>query len=402
LDFTFTEEQELFRKAVREFCQKKLAPKAREIENNQRIPDDVIKGMADLGLLGMTVSPEYGGAEADPMMAGIAGEEIARADVTCATAVFFLVQASWGYILDRYGKKEVKEQILPKVTKGKAFLGIATTEPDAGSDLGNMRTVAKRVGEVYVLNGEKMYISGIREVVKQMEEGGGFLTLAKTAPERGTRGLSFFYVPLKGTPGISPTYVEEWGRKGISTGGFALTEVKVPLHNLVGEENRGFYTAMEGFDYARAIISVVCAGATTAALELGMDYIKQRKAFGQPIGRYEAIQFKLAEHYAKTDAVRLLGYRALWMLEKEQRENKYSRFEVTKAVAEAKMLAPTIAFDAMNDVLQWYGAFGFTAECPVEMGLRGVRSYMWAEGSTEIMKIIVARELLGKEYIAYR
>ena len=197
MDFTFTEEQELFRKAVREFCQKKLAPKAREIENNQRIPEDIIKGMADLGLLGMTVSPEYGGAGVDPVMTGIAGEEIARADVTCATAVFFLVQASWGYILDRYGKKEVKEQILPKVAKGKAFLGIATTEPDAGSDLGNMRTVAKRVGEEYVLNGEKMYISGVREVVKHMEEGGGFLTLAKTAPERGYKRVEFLLRPIE-------------------------------------------------------------------------------------------------------------------------------------------------------------------------------------------------------------
>jgi acyl-CoA dehydrogenase len=137
-----------------------------------------------------------------------------------------------------------------------------------------------------------------------------------------------------------------------------------------------------------------------SALEMGMEYIKQRKAFNQPIARYEGIQFKLAEDYARVDAARLLAYRALWMYDQEQRSGEFKRFEVTKVIAEAKMLAPLIAFETINDVLQWYGAYGYTTDCPIEMGLRGVRSYMLAEGSTEIMKIIVARELLGKEFLA--
>lgn len=402
LDFTFTEEQELFRKTLREFCQKKIAPTLREMEEKKRIPMEVIRGMAELGLMGVTASPEFGGAGADPILAGIAGEEIGRADITCATAVFYLVPASWGHILNTYGTKETKREVFQSLCKGRSFLGIATTEPEIGSDLANMKTVAKRVGDEYVINGEKMYISGVREVVEQLEDGGGFLTLVKTAPEKGTKGMSFLYVPLRDTPGISPTILEEMGRRGISTGGFKMDNVRVPASNLVGEENRGFYIAMEGFDYARAIISVVCAGAAMSALEQGMEYIKQRKAFGQPIGRYEGIQFKLAEDYSKMDAVRLLGYRALWMLGKEIREKKYSRFEVSKAIAEAKMLSPQWAFETMNDVLQWYGAYGYTTECPIEAGLRGARSYMWAEGSNEIMKIIVARELLGKEFVAYR
>jgi acyl-CoA dehydrogenase len=158
---------------------------------------------------------------------------------------------------------------------------------------------------------------------------------------------------------------------------------------------------MEGFDYARAIISIVCCGAAMSSLEQAMDYIKMRSAFGQPIGRFEGIQFKLSEHWARLDALRLLGYKALWAYGKEQ-DKSYSRFEVTRLCAEAKMLAPKFAFEAINDAIQWFGAFGYTTECPLELALKGVRSYYWAEGSLEIMKIIVARELLGKEYVAYR
>jgi acyl-CoA dehydrogenase len=157
---------------------------------------------------------------------------------------------------------------------------------------------------------------------------------------------------------------------------------------------------MQGFDFARAIIALVCCGAAMAALDSGMEYVKQRRAFTQPIGRFEGIQFKLAEDYTRVDAARLLAYRATWMYDQEQRNKAFDRFEVTKAIAEAKMLAPVTAFEAINDVLQWFGAFGYTLDCPIEMALRGVRSYMLAEGSTEIMKIIVARELLGKEFTA--
>ncbi len=293
LDFTFTEEQELFRRIVREFSQKKIAPIVRDIEEKERIPNDVIKGMAELNLMGITASPEFGCAGADPILAGIAGEELGRADITCATAVFYLVPASWGHVLNTYGKKETKQKVFPSLSKGKSFLGIATTEPEAGSDLAGMKTVAKRVGDEYVINGEKMYISGVKEVMEQLEEGGGFLTLVKTAPEKGTKGMSFLYVPLKGTPGVSYTILDDMGRRGISTGGFKMDNVHVPVSNLVGEENKGFYIAMEGFDYARAIIAAVCSGAAMSTLEQGMEYIKQRKAFGQPIAKYEGVQFKL-------------------------------------------------------------------------------------------------------------
>ena len=400
MEFNFSPEHELFRKTVREFCKKEITPHSREMERNSRMPDSIVEGLSKMGLFGLAAPREYGGSGADAISAGIAGEEIGYADLSCATAVLYLVPVAWSYVLSKYGADELRRKTLPNIASGKGFLGIAATEPGVGSDLANMSTVAKRAGDEYVLNGEKMYVSGIREAKDQMSDGSGYLTLAKTDPEAGTRGMSFFFVPFKDTRGLSITYLEEMGRRGMSAGGFLMKDVHVPAENRLGEENKGFYYAMEGFDFARGIISTVCAGAAMGALEMGMEYIKQRKAFAQPIARYEGIQFKLAEDYARVDAARLLAYRALWMYDKEQREGSFKRFEVTKATAEAKMLAPVIAFETINDVLQWFGAYGYTLDCPIEMGLRGVRSYMLAEGSTEIMKIIVARELLGKQFLA--
>ena len=402
MDFNFNPEQELFRKTVREFCRKEIAPHSREMERQARMPDSIIRGLAKMGLFGLSIPREFGGSDADAISAGIAGEEIGRADLSCATAVLYLVPVSWSNVFAKYGTPELKKLALPKIASGKGFLGIATTEAGVGSDLANMTTTAKRVGNEYVLNGEKMYISGIREAAEQMPDGSGYLVLAKTDPEKGARGMSFFYVPFNETKGLSLSYLEEMGRRGMSAGGFLMKDVRIPADYRLGEENKGFYYAMEGFDYARAIIAAVCVGAAMASLEAGLEYIKQRKAFGEPIGRYEGVQFKLAEDYARVDAVRLLTYRALWMFEQERHNHAFSRFEVSKAIAEAKMLAPVIAFETINDVLQWFGAFGYTLDCPIEMGLRGVRSYMLAEGSTEIMKMIVARELLGKEFVAHR
>jgi acyl-CoA dehydrogenase len=364
------------------------------------MPESIIRGLAKMGLFGLAIPQEYGGSGADAISAGIVGEEIGRADLSCSTAVLYLVPVAWSYILSKYGSPEVKRQILPKIASGSSFLGIGTTEAGAGSDLASMAATAKRVGDEYVLNGEKMYVSGVREATEQMP--GGYLTLAKTNPTQGTRGMSFFYVPLNNTPGLSVSYLEEMGRRGMSAGGFLMKDVRVPIEYRLGEENKGFYQAMEGFDFARAIIAAVCCGATLACLEAGMEYVKQRKVFNQPIARFEGIQFKLAENYAKIDAIRLLTYRALWMLDQERQNKTFSRFEVSKAIAEAKMLAPVTGLEAIGDVLQWFGAFGYTLDCPIEMALRGIRSYLLAEGTPEIMKIIVARELLGKEYVAYR
>lgn len=402
MDFTFTKEQEMIRRDVREFGEFEIEPYMEEIEEKGAIPNEIIKEMAEIGILCMSVDSKYGGIDADPVTVGIVAEELARADISCAIPTFFLVEAAWGSILDRYGTEEAKQAILPDAAKGEAFIGIAATEPDVGSDLANMITVAKKTENGYKLNGAKMFISGIKEVMNQLPKGGGYVTLAKTEPKKGARGVSLFYLPLSKAEGVSPTTFEDWGRKGISSGGFMLSDVSIPKEYLIGQENRGFYTAMEGFDYARTIIAVVCCGASMKSLEIAMEYIKERTAFGTPIGKYEAIQMKLAEHWSKIRAARHLAYEALWTLGREIKNQGAKRFETSMKCAQAKLLAPQFAFEAINDAIQWFGAFGYTTGCDLHIALKAVRSYYWAEGSREIMALIVARELLGKDFVAYR
>jgi acyl-CoA dehydrogenase len=402
MDYSFTEEQEMIRQSVREFAEKKIAPIAMEMEKTKEIPLEIVKGLAELGVIACTAAPEYGGVGFDAVTAGIVAEELARADPTGSIPVFFLIQASWGHVLNKYGTEECKKEVFPRVTKGEWFLGIATTESDAGSDLGSTRTRITPTQNGYVVNGEKMYISGVREAYTR---GGGHVTIAKQTPEAGTRGMSLFYLPLHGqngpTPGITPTYLDDLGREGISTGGFTIDNVEIPKHYLIGEENKGFYIVHEGYEFARGLISIICASAGLKSLENGMNYIKQRKCFGIPIGKFEWIQFKLAEHYTKLTMLKDLAFKAMYIYDQEQK-GKAKRFEVSKAIAMAKMFAQEWACAAVDDVMQWQGAFGYTRECSDQCIWRALRSFAWAEGSKEIMRVIVGRELLGKEFISYR
>jgi acyl-CoA dehydrogenase len=396
-DYTFTEEQEMIRESVRDFAQKKIAPISLEMEHTKRIPQEIIKGMADLGLIACTVSPEYGGQGFNAVTAGIIAEELAKADITGSIPVFYLIQAAWGHVFDKYGTHEAKSEIFPKVTKGEKFLGIATTESDAGSDVAGTRTTITKKGDEYIVNGEKMYISGVREAI---ETDGGHVTVAKQNPELGARGMTLFYLPLK-QKGITPTYVDDLGREGITTGGFSVDNVAIPKKYIIGQENKGFYLIHEGYEYARGLIAVICAGAGLQSLDRGVKYLKERKAFGLPLARYEALQFRLAEHYTKLNFLKESSYKALWTLDQES-IGKATRFESSKAIAMAKMFASEWSTAAIDEVMQWQGAFGYTRECLDQAAYRAVRSFAWAEGSKEIMRVIVSRELLGKEYIAYK
>jgi acyl-CoA dehydrogenase len=400
MDFSWTEEQKLWRDAVRDFAQTEIAPRVREIDTTERIPMEIIRGMAEMGLLAPLVGEEYGGAGADWTMAAIAAEELGRADISLAIPVLYLVEAAWGFVFDRYGHPELKEEYLPRVTQGEAFLGIATTEPGGGSDiLGACRTRAVRHAEEWLLNGEKSFISGVRE---SLTWGGIHLMLARTDPDlaAGHRAFSFFALPLKGTPGISPTYFQDMGRMGISTGGFALEDVRLPAKHQVGDLNRGFYHAMEGFSAARTLIGATCVGAAEAVMRLGMDHICERQAFGRPLASFEGIQFPLADLYAEWQSVRLLTYQAAWTMDQKYSHSAASHQDIALAAAMAKLRAPVVGFRLMNEVADWFGAMAYTKECPVEMGIRAIRSYsIGAEGTTNIMRMIIARELLGREFL---
>jgi len=404
VDFSFTEEQELFRNALREWCEKNLPlEKIREMDSKGEIPRELLKSMGDMGLLVMTAPQEHGGTAADWVTACIAAEELGYADVSIAVPVLWLVESSWGFVVDRHCSEQVRDAVIRKAFKGDAFIGIASTESAGGSDVAAFKSTARKKGNDWVLNGEKMYISGTEEAKKL---GGGYFVIARTspAPEGAShKGMTGFYLPMN-SPGVEINKrFEDMGRMAISTGGFKMDDVKVPDDYRIGEVDKGFYLTMEGFDNARILIAAVCVGAARRALDIGMEYIKARKAFGRPIGKFEGVQFELADDWAQLEALRSLTYRTAWMNDKRYKEGKFTPLEVTRMIAACKLIAPHFAFDVYKRAMIWMGAYGYTKECPLEMGLRGIMSYcVGAEGASNIQRTVIARELLGKEYIPYK
>jgi acyl-CoA dehydrogenase len=404
VEFGFTEEQELFRKALREWCQKNLSlEKVREMDTKGEMPPGLVKEMANLGLLIMTAPEEHGGTGADWVTACIAAEELGYHDISIAVPVFFLVQSSWGFVVDRYCSERVREEYVRKAIKGEGFVGIATTEAGGGSDVAAFKSTAKKEGDEWVINGEKMYISGTEESAKM---NGGFFILARTSPAppgAPHKGMTGFFLPIN-APGVEITKrFDDVGRMGISTGGFVMKNVRLPQDYMIGEEGKGFYITMEGFDGARLLIGATCVGAAQRALEIGMDYIKERKAFGRPIGKFEGIQFELADDWAQLEALRSLVYRTAWMMDQKYKHQRFTPLEVAKYISACKLTCPHFALHVFEHVMIWLGAYGYTKECPLEMGWRGVMSYcIGAEGATNIQRVIIARELLGKEYVAYK
>ena len=354
-----------------------------------------------------TVAEEYGGAGISMTMACIAAEELAKADLSIALPVMYLVEASWALIYDLYGTHESKSEILPRVTKGDLFFGIATTEPTGGSDLVNTtKTIIKPKGDNFVVNGEKVYISGIKESEKY---GGVYWTLAKSDPKGNHKAFDAFILPLNMGdglhPGITTTLFEDMGRMGVSTGGFNIEDVEIPKHYIIGEHGRGFYMAMEGFSAARCIIAATCLGAAEGALQIDIDYVKQRKQFGRPLAAFEGISFEIVDSWMALTADKDMTYRAAWMWDQHytHKNPNISKLDIAQYTAAAKYRAPHDALDVITRAMTHHGAFGYTKECPLEAAYRGVRSYtVGAEGGAHIQKVVIARELLGAENLPYR
>ncbi|HKV89648.1 MAG TPA: acyl-CoA dehydrogenase family protein [Thermoplasmata archaeon] len=396
MEFELSDEERAFQEAVRRFGDKVLRSHERRIDAEGRIPPEVLQDMARLGLLAMPVPSEYGGMGASAVLTELAAEEIGRGDFSMATAVFFLLEAGWGWALSRHGTEEAKREILPPVCRGETFLGIATTEPTGGSDLARMRTTSRRADDGFSVHGEKAFVSGVEEARTM---GGGHLTLTRA---EGSDGFHFLYVPTN-APGNSTQKFENMGRMGISTGAITYADTIVPARYLLGKEGHGFGLALEGFTVARTFVSAACVGAAERALEIGLAYIKERPVFGQPLGKFEGIQFEAADLYTQIEAVKWQCRRAAWLLDRYTLQGDDShRSEVAKAVASVKLTAPPIAFETVKRVMMWFGAAGYTKDVGLELGLRGVMSYMvGAEGGLNIMRIILGRELLGKEFLPY-
>lgn len=397
MEFRLSDEEEAFQTTLRRFGDEVLRPNEREIDDTGVIPPKVLDEMARLGLLAMPVPEAYGGMGATAIQTEIAAEEVGRGDFSMATAVFFLLEAGWGHILARHGTEATKKTVLPPVCAGKHFLGIATTEPGGGSDLANMRTFSRREGKEFVINGEKAFLSGVMEA---HERGGGHLTLTRV---EGGKGFNFLYVPTR-TPGASVQRFKNMGRMGISTGAIAYEDVRVPESHLIGLEGKGFDYAMEGFQVARTFVASACIGAAERALEQGMAYIKERQVFGRPLGKFEGIQFELADQFVLVEAVKWQCRRAAWLLDTYTLKGDSShRSEVDRVVAGVKLMAPQVAFDTIKKVMMWFGASGYTKDVGLELGFRGIMSYMvGAEGGLNIMRIILGRELLGKDFVPYK
>jgi acyl-CoA dehydrogenase len=407
MHFEESDEERMWREAVRDFAQKHVAPVWQEYDRNHEIPRDLIKKMAEMGLWAPNVSEEYGGAGVSMTMACIAAEELARADLSIALPVMYLVEASWAFIFDLYGTHEAKSEILPRVCKGDLFFGIATTEPTGGSDLVNStKTIIKPKGENFVVNGEKVYISGVNESEKY---GGVYWTLAKEDPKGDHKSFTAFILPLNlgdgKHPGITTTLFEDMGRMGVSTGGFNIEDVEIPKHYIIGERGRGFYHAMEGFSAARILIAATTLGAAQGAFDIGVDYVKQRKQFGRPLAAFEGIMFEGVDSWMSIESNKLLTYYGAWLMDQFYREKnpKYSKLDIAKYTAAAKYRAPHDALDIITRAMTWHGAFGYTKECPLEASYRGVRSYtIGAEGGSHIQKIVMGREIFGPECLPYR
>lgn len=393
MDFSFNEDQELLRNSIREFAERTISSNLDEMIRTKRIPRKIMDGMKSMNLFGVSTPQKFGGMGANPVDMGIIAEEIGRVDPTASISVLYLVHNSWSYLISKYGTELLKASTLPKIATGQSITGIATTEPSCGSDIGGIRTTARRKNSSYIINGEKSFISLVFDI---KENGGGFVTSAKTDQSKGTGGISLFYVPF--SDDIEVSKLEEMGREGSTWGSLRFNDLEVPSEYMLGERDKGFKIIHEGFELARSIIAITSSATALRALDDGMDYMRERKAFGTPIGKFEGIQFQLADHVARMEAALTMGYKALWMYGEEQAERRFDRFQVSKQVAIAKLLSTVWAFDAINDALQWHGAYGYTKNNPQEIALRAIRSFQLAEGSREVMKLIIARESLGKEF----
>jgi len=392
-----TEEQQMIVDIARQITDELIIPNRAELDEKHLFPREILTAMAKADLFGIPIPEDYGGFGGSCLDIVLALEEIGRGCIGVGTA--FAASALGIYPIMIGGSPEMKEKYLPEVAAGNKFAAFGLTEANAGSDAGGIRTTAVLDGDEWVLNGEKTFISGVRE---SLNWGGIHLMLTRTDPDpaAGHRAFTFFAVPLRGTEGLSPTFFEDMGRMGISTGGFALEDVRLPARHQVGELNRGFYHAMEGFSAARTLIGATCVGAAQAALELGMDHIKQREAFGRPLASFEGIQFPLADLYTELEEVRLITYQAAWTMDQKYKHEAATHHDIALAAAMTKLRAPVLGFKIMNEVADWFGAMAYTKECPVEMGIRGIRSYsIGAEGTPNIMRLIIARELLGKEFL---
>ncbi len=379
IDFELTGEQKLVRENVRAFVDREVIPRARQWDAEETFfPPAILRGMAELGLWGITVPETYGGAGLDYVSNALIIEEVARGDGALALTVASHNSLCSGHI-SRAGSEAQKRRWLPELASGKILGAWALTEPGSGSDAAGMRTNAARRGAKWVLNGTKMFIT-------QGSVGGVTVVLARTTPEKKQKGVSAFIVP-GGTKGLSVSKkLEKLGMRASDTCEIVLEEVEVGEEALLGPVDGGFFDTLEILDRGRIGIGALALGLAQGALEASAAYARQRAQFGKPIGQFQAIQFKLADMRARIEAARLLVLRAAVMADRGERHTRES--------STAKLFASETATWACGEAIQIHGGYGYTREFPVERQWRDAKLCEIGEGTSEVQRMVIAHHLL--------
>ena len=379
MDFTLTADHDAIRKTTREFCQCELVPHLRDWDRAQQLPREVIRKMGAEGLLGVCIPRRYGGLGFDYLSLGIASEELERAD--SAFRVLIAVHLGLNSLaLFQWGSETQKQQYLVPQARGERLGAFGLTEPGAGSDVAGISTTAQHDGNTYLLNGEKMWI-GCADIADH------FLIFAYTDRAAKHRGISAFIVE-RDFDGVTTSSIHHklGGRIG-NVGSINLEDVRVPAANRVGEEGDGFKIAMSALDNGRYTVASGAVGLIEACLEAGVAYAKKRETFGQPIGKHQLVQQKIANMVAGRDIGRLLYYQVGWM--------KNQGMRCTREVSLAKWTNCQNAFQAADDAIQIHGAHGYSDEYPVERYFRNARGALIYEGTQEIHQLIQAEYALG-------
>jgi len=378
MDFTFTEEHKMIRDAARDFAQTELLPGVIERDENQIFPTEQIKKLGELGFLGMMVDPKYGGAGMDAISYVLAMEEISKVDASCS--VVMSVNNSlvcWG--LEEYGTEEQKEKYLNPLASGEIIGAFCLSEPEAGSDATSQKTTAIDMGDYYLLNGTKNWITN-------GSSASVYLVIAQTDVEKGHRGINAFIVE-KGLDGFVVGPKEnKLGIRGSDTHSLMFTDVKIPKENRIGEDGFGFKFAMKTLSGGRIGIASQALGIASGAYELALQYSKERKAFGKEINQHQAIAFKLADMATEIEAARLLCLKAAWLKDNGQNYDKLS--------AMAKVFASETAMKTTIEAVQVHGGYGFVKEYHVERLMRDAKITQIYEGTSEIQRIVISRSVL--------
>jgi glutaryl-CoA dehydrogenase (non-decarboxylating) len=379
MDFELSDEQRLLQDTVRQFVDDRILPNAIENDIEHKLDLDAIAGMAELGILGVVIPEEHGGAGLDFVSEALACEEIERGEAAFRTLISVHVGLN-SLALLKYGSAEQHERWLAPQARGEKLACFGLTEPAAGSDVAAMKTTARRDGDRYVLNGSKNWIS-YANVADHA------LVFAKTDPGAKHKGISAFMVE-RGMPGFTTADTEN--KLGIwagSTGELFLENVEVPAENLVGEEGQGFEIAMYGLDQGRFTVAAGACGVIRACLERSVEYARERETFGQPIGKYQFVQDMIAEMVLGYETSKLLVMQAAWMKDQAMRN--------TRETSLAKWHATECAFRAAHLAIQVHGAYGYSAEYGIERYFRNARAPIIYEGTTQIHKLMQAEHALG-------